>query len=166
MIEIRRVSLAEAPQFRALRLDALRDHPADFGSTFETEAQLPLAHFIGQLADNHVLGGFLGGELVGIAALGFRAKAKEAHRADLWGVYVAPAGRGRGVAPALIDAALAVGFARAEQIELSVRVGNAAALALYRSRGFTAVGTEIRSYRVDGRDYDNTLMVKFRPPVT
>ena len=166
MIQVRRLTLAEAPAFRALRLDALRDHPADFGSTHATEAMLPLAHFVGQLADNHVLGVFLDGVLTGVAAIGFRAKAKEAHRADLWGVYVAPGGQGRGAAQARVDAALAVGFARAEQIELSVRVGNARALALYRSRGFVATGTELRSYRVDGRDYDNTLMVKFRPATT
>ena len=98
MMELRKLGLADAPEFRAIRLAALRDHPVDFGSEFAIEAALPLAHFVVQLADNHVTGAFLDGQLVGIIALEFRSRAKERHRAFLWGVYVRPQARGRGVA--------------------------------------------------------------------
>jgi ribosomal protein S18 acetylase RimI-like enzyme len=67
------------------------------------------------------------------------------------------------VAPALLDATLAVGFARAEQIELGVRIGNPAAERLYASRGFVRYGIEPRSHRVDGVDHDDALMVAYRP---
>ena len=162
MMELRKLGLADAPEFRAIRLAALRDHPVDFGSEFAIEAALPLAHFVVQLADNHVTGAFLDGQLVGIIALEFRSRAKERHRAFLWGVYVRPQARGRGVAAPLLDAALAAAFGVVEQVELGVRVGNAAAEALYQSRGFMRYGIERNTYRVDGVTYDDALMVVFR----
>ena len=162
MIEIRRLGLGDAPGFRALRLRALRDHPADFGADFVEEGGRNLGHFVGQLADNHVMGAWVGGALVGIVAIEFKSKAKERHRGFLWGVYVSPEGRGRGVAPALLDAALAVAFARVEQVELGVRVGNERAEGLYGSRGFVRYGVEPGTYRVAGVSYDSALMVARR----
>lgn len=163
MADIRPLGPADAAAFRANRLQALYDHPLDFGSTHATEALLPLAHFEAQLAGNLVLGAFAGESLLGVAALQFRDKAKERHRAYLWGVHVRANARGGGVAGPLVDAALAAGFARVEQIELSVRVGNATAEALYRSRGFVPYGTERHSYKVDDVYSDNILMVCWRP---
>ncbi len=159
---IRRLTLADAPEFRTLRLRALHDHPADFGSDHASEAAKPLSHFITQLADNHVMGAFLDGTLAGIIALEFKTKPKEAHRAFLWGVYVAPQARGRGVAAPLLDAAIAVAIARATQVELGVRAGNTPAEALYRSRGFTEYGREPNTYIVDGAPCDSLLMVRHR----
>lgn len=160
MTEIRRLTAADAVAFRALRLEALARHPADFGSDHDEQAALPLAHFVAQLLDNHVMGGFVGGALEGIVALEFRTMPKVRHRAFLWGVYV----RARGLAGPLLDAALAVAFARCEQVELGVRIGNPAAERLYASRGFTRYGIEPRSHRVNGIDHDDALMVAYRPP--
>lgn len=159
VMEIRRVSLAEAPAFRALRLEALRDHPADFGSDFGEESVLPLSHFVGQLADSHVVGAFLDGQLVGIIGLEFLRKPKERHRVFLWGVYVRPEGRGRGVAAPLLDAALAVAFTRGTQVHLGVRVGNTVAERLYLSRGFRRYGVEPNAGQIDGTPHDDALMV-------
>jgi ribosomal protein S18 acetylase RimI-like enzyme len=162
MITVRRVGLAEAPAFRSLRLVALRDHPADFGSDAASEASLPLSHFVGQLADNHVMGAYVEGRLAGIMALLFHTKAKERHRAYLWGVYVSPHARGRSVAPGLLDATLDAAFAVAEQVELGVRADNRAAAGLYRSRGFVPCGGLPAIHRVDGTDHDDTMMVLTR----
>jgi RimJ/RimL family protein N-acetyltransferase len=157
--ELRRLTAADAVAFRALRLEALRTYPADFGSDHAGQAALPLAAFVVQLLDNHVMGGFIGGGLEGIMALQFHAAPKTRHRAFLWGVYV----RARGLAGPLLDATLAAAFARAEQVELGVRIGNPAAERLYASRGFVRYGIEPRSHRVDGADHDDALMVARRP---
>jgi ribosomal protein S18 acetylase RimI-like enzyme len=162
VIAFRRVEAGDAAAFRALRLEALRDHPADFGSDWETERELPLAHFAGQLEGNHVMGAFEDGALLGIVGILFHSKVKERHRAYLWGVYVGPLGRGRGVAGPLLDAALAVAFGRVMQVELNVRTGNAPAEALYRSRGFVACGGIPGIHLVDGVLYDDTMMTKRR----
>jgi ribosomal protein S18 acetylase RimI-like enzyme len=159
------VTPVEAEAFRALRLEALHDHPADFGSDWESEREQPLAHFAAQLADNHVMGAFVGGELAGLVCLLFYPKLKERHRAYIWGVYVGPRGRGRGVAGPLLDAALAVAFERVSQVELNVRVGNTAAERLYLSRGFVACGGIPGIHLVDGVLYDDTLMVLRREGV-
>ena len=158
-MEIRRLTAADAPAFRAIRLEALAAHPADFGSDHADEAARPLAHFVAQLLDNHVLGLFRDGALAGIAAIEFHAKAKERHRAFLWGVYVRPAARGTGAAEALLRAAMEAAFARAVQIELGVRAGNAAAEGLYRRLGFTRYGVQPRINCVDGVFHDEALMV-------
>lgn len=160
-MEIRQLTPGDAPAFRALRLRALREHPADFGSDFAEESRKPLSHFVCQIADNHIMGAFDGGALVGIIALEFKSKVKEAHRAFLWGVYVAPEGRGK-VAGPLLDAALAVALARVRQVELGVRAGNARAEALYRSRGFVEYGREPETYVVDGVAWDSLLMARRR----
>ncbi len=158
-MEVRRVRIGEAPAFRALRLQALRDHPADFGSDYETTVTRPLAFFVGQLADNVVMGAFEGGELVGIVGLLFNSNVKERHRAYLWGVYVAPSGRRGAVARPLMAEALRVAFGRVEQVELNVRVGNGPAQALYAGLGFVGCGGLPGVHKVDGVLYDDEMMV-------
>ena len=59
-------------------------------------------------------------------------------------------------------AALAVAFERVRQVELNVRVGNAAAERLYRGAGFEACGGIPGIHCVDGVLYDDTLMVLTR----
>ncbi len=153
--EFRRVGVAEAPAFRALRLEALRDYPADFGSDYETVLTRPLSFFVSQLADNRVMGAYVGGELVGIVGLQFSENVKERHRAYVWGVYA----KGRGVARGLLAAALEVAFGLVSQVELNVRVGNVAAEALYRGAGFVACGGIPGVHWVDGVLYDDRIMM-------
>lgn len=155
VIEYRRVGIAEAPAFRALRLVALRDHPADFGSDYATMAARPLSVFVEQLADSHVMGAYVDGVLAGIAGVQFHGNVKERHRGYIWGVYA----KGRGVARGMLVAALTVAFARVSQVELGVRVGNEAAEALYRGLGFVACGGLPGVHLVEGVLYDDRAMV-------
>jgi ribosomal protein S18 acetylase RimI-like enzyme len=84
-----------------------------------------------------------------------------AHRANLWGVYVRPEARGVGVARQLIEALLTSASGKVVQVHLSVVTGNEAALRLYRNAGFEVYGTEPRSLYVNGRYFDEHLMVRF-----
>jgi tRNA threonylcarbamoyl adenosine modification protein YeaZ/ribosomal-protein-alanine acetyltransferase len=63
---------------------------------------------------------------------------------------VDPAYQGRGVGRRLLDELLK--FAGGAVVHLEVRTDNAAAIALYRSVGFTQVGLRRRYYRVSGAD--------------
>lgn len=67
---------------------------------------------------------------------------------EIANLAVAPAVRGRGIGGALLDAALASGtHVGTEAIYLEVRESNAAARALYGSRGFEVIGRRPGYYR-------------------
>jgi ribosomal protein S18 acetylase RimI-like enzyme len=163
-VEIRRLTDADAGAYRQVRLRSLRDHPDIFGRAFE-EAQ-DLAQMTEELRTDHdgtrsfILGAF-DGELVGIVAVTRERGRKREHKALLWGMYVAPEARGRGVGRALVEAAIA--RARAwpgvVQIHLEVAVHNDAARALYDSLGFGVIGREPRGLRLPDRDVDEDYMV-------
>ncbi len=77
----------------------------------------------------------------GLDCIGFTLCRAAGPEVELLLVAVRPAARGTGVGGRLIDAAIADAAARrAEDMFLEVREQNQAALALYRSRGFTEVG--------------------------
>lgn len=102
------------------------------------------------------------GELAAIAGARRDALVQVAHKAVLWGVFVAPAHRGKGLARRLIGAALTHvsrdwGIA---QVNLCVNIENEPAKALYASLGFETFGVERRAMRVGDRFYDEQHMVR------
>ena len=68
--------------------------------------------------------------------------------------------QGQGVGRALLDALIARASDDDElhQLTLSVTAGNAAAVRLYESAGFTRYGTQPRAIRAGGRFLDKHLM--------
>ncbi|HMS06566.1 MAG TPA: GNAT family N-acetyltransferase [Burkholderiaceae bacterium] len=78
-----------------------------------------------------------------------------AHKALLWGLVVVPEWRRLGLARAVTQLALEQAFARgARRVNLQVYLPNAAAVALYRSLGFEAWGTEPEALWAEGRFQD------------
>ena len=160
--DIRRLDAADAPGFRALRLDALRLHPAAFGSSFEEESQYPPDEFARRLLSPPAVtfGGFVDGTLAGLAGLIVPTRIKKRHRGDVFGVYVDAAQRRSGLAHALV--ATVIAHARNEGLcllQLTVTVGNNSARAMYERLGFTAFAIERRALLVDGVFHDTTHMV-------
>jgi ribosomal protein S18 acetylase RimI-like enzyme len=162
-MNIRRLSAADAAAFRALRLVALLDKPEAFVTSHVEEAAQPLAYFEARLAERPgqaVFGAFDGDTLAGMAGLSRESLLQLAHKSHVWGMYVAEAARGRGVARALLQAALA--HARATpgvaKVTLSVDSVNVAAIALYESLGFVAFAREADAVRLDGQSRDDLQM--------
>lgn len=164
---IRILTADDAATYQALRLRGLRESPAAFGSTYENEVDIPLSQIAERLAhgagrEDVMFGAFDddGGALVGLAGLGRNAGRKTRHRAGVWGMYVAPEARGRGVGRALISALIA--HARTlpgvERLILGVEAGNEAARALYNSFGFVTWGIEPQAYKLDGEYWDSEMM--------
>ena len=164
---IRRLRAADAAAFRAVRLAALLDTPTAFGSSHHEEAAQPLEWFAARLeaADAVMFGAFVDGGLAGIAGVVREPAAKERHRAAIRSMFVAPAHRGRGVAAALLGRALdeADAMPGVWQVVLTVTRGNAAARRLYEAHGFVPYGELPASLHVDGRYYDDVLMLRVRP---
>jgi ribosomal protein S18 acetylase RimI-like enzyme len=105
-----------------------------------------------------LFGAFHDDALSGSAGVHVYPRLKQRHKAQLWGVYVDPSLRGRGVGAALVRAAIAHARTRVAVLQLSVQFDNSAARALYRKLGFVPYGVERRALRHDGKDYDDELM--------
>lgn len=162
-MNIRRLSASDAPAFRALRLAALLDTPEAFVTSHEEEKDQPLTYFATRLAEDPghaVFGAFDGDTLLGIAGLSRETLLQLAHKGHIWGMYVAQAARGHGVARDLLQAALA--HARATpgvaKVTLSVDSANVAAIALYESLGFVVFAREADAVRLHGQSRDDLQM--------
>ncbi|MGM3274993.1 GNAT family N-acetyltransferase [Ralstonia sp. 24A2] len=152
---------ADVADYRAIRLTALRDSPEAFGSTYDAEAGLPLEAFAERLATTIVLGAYDGTQIAGMVGFKQQTIAKLAHKGFIWGFYVAPEVRGRGVGTALVDGIVAAATGQVEQLTLSVVHTNAAALALYQRCGFETYGVEPRALKSAAGYADEVLMVRF-----
>jgi ribosomal protein S18 acetylase RimI-like enzyme len=158
---IRRLTGADAPAYRDLRLEALASHPDAFGSSVEEEGGEPLSWFAGRLEGGPAFGGWLAdGRLAGTAGLRIPSSPKLRHKGMLWGMYVRPEARGTGMARALVDQVLAAAEGLVEEVQLVVAAGNPAAVRLYRAAGFTQYGCEPRALRVGDVYIDEFLMAR------
>jgi RimJ/RimL family protein N-acetyltransferase len=155
---IERLTTTAAPRYRALMLEAYGAHPDAFTSSVAERAALPLAWWEARLGagpDSRelVFGAVEGGELLGVAGLSFEGREKAAHKSTLFGMYVPPAHRGRGLGRELVLKVLGHARSRAgtRLVQLTVSQGNDGAEALYRRCGFVPFGLEPLAIAVDGR---------------
>jgi RimJ/RimL family protein N-acetyltransferase len=159
-IEIRKIPPGEAELFREIRLEALRSNPEAFGASFDVESAKPVDWFAERLASFDVFGAFHATDLLGIAGFAIRDSPKLAHKGFLWTMFVRPHARGRGVGRRLVEAVIDRARQSVEILQLTLVSENAPARRLYRSLGFVEYGLERRGLKVDGRYYDEVLMVK------
>jgi ribosomal protein S18 acetylase RimI-like enzyme len=152
--EVRLLAPADAEGMVRLRREALAREPEAFSASTEDDVAASLDFVRAALArsDQATFGAFAP-ELVGSVGVAREAKRKQAHRAQIWGLYVDAAQRGAGIGRALVAAAL--DFARRQDgvthVGLCVAESSAAAIALYEQLGFRAWGVEPASLRVGGR---------------
>ena len=158
-IVIRQLRPADADAYRSLRLSGLAESPEAFGSDFATESASPIEAFAKTLESLYVAGAFDGDRLVGVTGFRQLDREKTRHRGDIWGVYVAPDARGKGIGRGVMEHVLEHARGRVLQVHLSVTTGNSPAVALYEHLGFERYGTEPRSLLVNGRYLDEYLMV-------
>jgi ribosomal protein S18 acetylase RimI-like enzyme len=143
-VSVRPMRADDWSAYRTLRLRALEDSPAAFGSTLADALKLSDADWQERLqglsADRDLpLFASCDGTLAGLAWGRFEAPDPE--RAWLFHMWVAPEYRGLGIGRRLVDAVLE--WARAcgaRVVELDVTCGNAAAEGLYRAAGFEPRG--------------------------
>jgi len=162
-VEIRSLGPADAGAFQALRLRGLRECPTAFASSYEEEYGNELAVVAERLVEgpNHaILGAFDGSTLIGVVGLQRERPTKLAHKAHLWGMYVAPEFRRKGVGRRLVEQALkrASAMDGVRQVNLSGNANNPAAIALYEALGFRSFGVERGFILVDGVLHDEMHM--------
>lgn len=86
---------------------------------------------------------------------------KRRHKAWIWGVFVAPAARGRGIAKCLMQAAIqrAKSIPGLEMLLLTVAVDQPAPRKLYQSLRFRSFGVEPRGLKIGNASHDEENMV-------
>jgi ribosomal protein S18 acetylase RimI-like enzyme len=158
---VRPLGVADADEFRRVRLDALRLHPEAFAAAYEDEAALSAAQFAERLAAPGVtrFGAFAQQEMVGFVGLQVPSGPKVRHKAHLFSMYVAGGHRRTGLADRLVQAVIdAARESGALVLQLTVTAGNAGAQRLYSRMGFQVYGTDRRALKVADRFYDEELM--------
>lgn len=155
-VAVRVLGPDDAGVFLALRRQALLDAPLAFQASPEDDRASSVEAVREQLAGEIVVvGAFEAATLVGSIGLHRDRHRKSAHKVHVWGTYVQPAHRRRGIGALLLDVALA--HARtlpdASWAYLAVSEAVPAARALYERAGFHVWGTEPAALRYEGRAY-------------
>nr|WP_312882563.1 GNAT family N-acetyltransferase [Micromonospora polyrhachis] len=147
-VVVRRIRPADAARMRALRLEMLADSPLAFLETLADAAARPHDEFAARIANDSTARGSVrsiaehDGRLVGHAA-GFPAP-DDPELAIIFGVYLTPRWRGRGLLAELIEdvAAWSRSVGR-PNLMLEVVVGNDRAVRAYERLGFVDTGVRV-----------------------
>ena len=152
---VRRVTAANGPLVRAVRLRALASDPLSFGSTYEREAAYTDAKW-----DEWAAGDAAGDDAAtflafdGEAPIGIVVGARRDDEQDVFNVFamwVAPEARRRGVARLMLETVERwIASAGARQAALSVTTAAPAARRLYESAGYEPTGSSAESRHTPG----------------
>jgi len=164
IVVIREASMADAEQFRELRLFALQDSPTSFSADYQTNLDHPPEYWQNRLREDEGSTMFLGeynGKLISMTGI-FRGHShKTKHSADIYGVFVHPEWRGLRIAEGLIDVCIEWGRSKEVNIiKLGVNAANVSAIRCYQRCGFTIYGTEPNALLYEGEHYDEYFMYK------
>jgi len=160
---IRPLTQADAGALASLRRASLLEVPLAFASSPEDDLvaeEDALREYLRGFPDQFVAGA-LEPDLVGMAGLFRDRHRKAAHRVHVWGMYVTPSHRGRGLGEALLRATLdhARALPGVEQVHLTVSSAAPAARRLYERCGFEPWGTEPDALRHGGESVSDCHMM-------
>ena len=162
---IRKLVENDAESLWKLRLYALETVPASFGDSPEELRMTSVAEYASRLRsggpENFVLGAFEDEALVGMMGFYRETATKRRHKGWIWGVFVSPSVRGKGVGRTLlagvIEAAKALPGIRC--LRLTVSTTQQPAINLYERHGFRSFGTEPQAMRIGEQSTDELHMI-------
>lgn len=159
MIDVRSIQADEGELLRDVRLAALRGAPAAFLETFDEVAADPddvwalrAAASTGE-GDQLIMVALNEGRPVGMAGIAREIGQRRRHRATLWGVWLDPAHRGRGVGRQMVSTAL--DWAREREVRavyLEVVENEDPSWSLYGRLGFVRREVDPFGAHFDGHD--------------
>lgn len=158
---IRPILPGDAELLLNLRLEALQDSPEAYGEDYDYVAGQPystwtdlVAHSLGD-GDRAIFVAEIQGALIGMAGVNRSPMKNTRHAASVWGVYVQPAWRGKGLATELVRACIDWGKGKGlATLRLGVITANPAAIHCYEKCGFRRCGVDPNAFFVNDRYYD------------
>ncbi len=145
--------------WKELRLEALKNSPESFGSSYEEEVNWPDLDFQNSLIKSDIFGIFVDNSLVSCAGFYSLNSAKTKHRGVIWGMYTRPEYRGQGIASALIRTIISHAKSHVAQLHLTCVTTNLGAVAFYQKHGFKIYGTEPRALKIRDTFFDEYFMM-------
>ena len=146
-MRIARLGPEDVGPFLELRGRALDRDPDAFRYTTGNDRRAGDAAWRERLGRDYVVGAFDEGGLIGIGGFARFAGDKLDHKGLIWGMYVRPQARGRGVADALMRALVEHAWGCVGLLQLTVMADNARARAFYERHGFQLYGIEPQAVR-------------------
>lgn len=101
--------------------------------------------------------------LIGIVGLRREARLTVHHKASLWGLYIAPQARRKGIGTQLVEALLqeAQAMPGLEMIRLVVPTGNSPAITLFQKQGFQVYAVEPQARFRNGAYHEEAFLYRF-----
>jgi ribosomal protein S18 acetylase RimI-like enzyme len=166
-MNIRLLKALDAKSYWDLRLEALKQNPEAFATSYEEaiNRENPIEGVAKNLTneDNYTFGAFNNTKLVGVVTLLRETSMKLKHRANILAMYVTPKMRGFSVGENLLLEAIkqAKSIGEIEKLNLTVVTTNQSARKLYTKIGFVVFGTEEQALKLNDSYYDEEYMVLF-----
>lgn len=161
---IRRLGNIDVGAMQQLRREALGSNPLAFSSSAEDDRTLDssfVERSVSSSAESAIFGAVENDRWVGMVGVYRIEGRKENHRAQLWGMYVTPTVRRRGIGLALLYAAIeqASTWSGVSQLQLSATGAAGDARRMYERAGFRVWGCEPRALQWEGQFVDEYHLV-------
>ncbi|HEX4053046.1 MAG TPA: GNAT family N-acetyltransferase [Tepidisphaeraceae bacterium] len=163
-ISIRGIRESDLAAYKALRLEALREHPESFGTDYEEDGALPESVWVERVRKavedpgGRIVLADAGDELAGMVGVHRNPGAKTRHAASIWGVYVRPQYRGKRMVDQMIEEILNWCRPRGVRIVRLSATPTGPAARCYQRCGFQVYGVSPEEIRVGEKYYDELLM--------
>ncbi|MBU3679160.1 MAG: GNAT family N-acetyltransferase [Candidatus Kapabacteria bacterium] len=169
-LTIRPLEIDDFATFLDIQREALLQSPELFGSDYEWFESLsilskeqryekymnfPYQYILGAVDDD--------GNIAGMIGYSSEDSSKTRHKGTVWGLFVRPEFRGKGIATIMVMSVLetAQDMLDVEQVQLAVSTHNEASYGLYLRLGFKVFGTELHAMKIGDSYVDEYHMVKF-----
>ena len=160
---IRELTINDLRYYKDIRLELLKKHPTNFGSSDEEERLFSHAQWVKRLGNEKTktIGLFVNQKIVGLSVLLMNPRKKMKHLGSIHSFYVKREFRRNGLAKQMLNyiekLAIKSGLNR---LSLSVVETNKEAIGFYIKNGFIESGKEVDVIHHEGRYYSLIVMSK------